>query len=62
MAKISPWYSIRQRDAAVYHDNDECPEANLIDPKYRKSGRRCRAQCPTCAKLAATVTISEWHG
>ena len=62
MAKIFPWYSIRQRDASVFHDNDQCPEANLIELKYRKWGRRCRAQCPTCANLAASGELSEWRG
>lgn len=53
MAKISPWYSSRPRDRNVYHDNDRCPQGEKIDPKYRKAGRRCRLQCPACAKLNA---------
>jgi hypothetical protein len=55
MAQIPPWYSIRQADANVYHDDDRCPEGNAIDVKYRKPGRRCRARCRTCAKLGALL-------
>ncbi|HEV7364979.1 MAG TPA: hypothetical protein VGN76_03955 [Gemmatimonadales bacterium] len=51
MAQIQPWHSIRQRDGNVYHDDDQCPLGKGIDPKYRRSGHRCRKRCPTCAKL-----------
>jgi hypothetical protein len=42
MAQIQPWYSIRQRDLNVYHNDDRCPLGKEIDSKYRKMGRRCR--------------------
>jgi hypothetical protein len=53
MMQIPPWYSIRQRDRNVYHDNDQCPIGQKIDSKYRKAGHRCRMRCPVCAKLSA---------
>lgn len=59
MAQIQPWYSIRQRDRNVYHDDDRCPIGKEIDLKYRKKGRRCRTQCPSCAKLQAESTDAE---
>ena len=52
MARIPPWYSIRQRDGNVFHDDDQCPVGKAIDSKYRKAGHRCRVRCSTCAKLA----------
>ena len=55
MAQIPPWYSIRQRDGNVYHDNNQCPVGNAIDSKYRKAGHRCRLRCSTCAKLGAAL-------
>jgi hypothetical protein len=51
MAQISPWYSIRQRDPNVYHDDDQCPLGRQIDQKYRMRGHRCRQRCRACAKL-----------
>jgi ssDNA-binding Zn-finger/Zn-ribbon topoisomerase 1 len=59
MAKVSPWYSIRQRDPNVFHDNDQCPKGALISQQFRKTGRRCRQQCPECARLAAELGSSE---
>jgi hypothetical protein len=51
MAQISPWHSIRQSDGSVFHDDDQCRVAKEIDPKYRRSGHRCRKRCRVCAKL-----------
>ncbi|HEX6435334.1 MAG TPA: hypothetical protein VFZ87_13890 [Gemmatimonadales bacterium] len=59
MTQIQPWYSIRQRDGKVYHDNTDCPIGNAIDLKYRKAGHRCRVRCSTCAKLSAAVETPE---
>lgn len=59
MAKVSPWYSVRQRDRNVFHDNDECPEGNAIQPEYRKAGHRCRTRCRQCAKLEAELRSPE---
>jgi hypothetical protein len=53
MTQILPWYSIRQRDPNIYHDNDLCPAGKAIPSKYRKRGHRCRMRCPVCAKLRA---------
>ena len=55
MAQIPAWYSIRQSDAAVYHDDDRCPVGQAIDVRYRKAGHRCRPRCRTCAKLGAAL-------
>jgi len=55
MAQIPAWYSIRQSDATVYHDDDQCPAGQAIDVRYRKAGRRCRPRCRTCAKLGASL-------
>jgi hypothetical protein len=51
MAQTAPWYSIRQRDGLVYHDDDHCPLGREIEEKYRRKGRRCRQQCRACAQL-----------
>ena len=59
MAQIPPWYSIRQRDGNVFHDDDRCPLGKVVDSKYRKAGHRCRPRCPTCAKLGAELISSE---
>jgi hypothetical protein len=58
MAQITPWYSIRQRDRNVYHDDDQCPLGKGIDPKYRRVGQRCRKRCPACGKLRDPVLHS----
>jgi hypothetical protein len=59
MAQIPPWYSIRQRDRNVFHDDDQCPIGKEIDIKFRKPGHRCRMRCPTCAKLGAMLRSPE---
>jgi hypothetical protein len=59
MAQIPPWYSIRQRDRNVFHDDDQCPVGKEIDPKYRKTGHRCRTRCPACTKLREPRLASE---
>jgi hypothetical protein len=59
MAQIPPWYSIRQRDRNVFHDDDQCPVGKEIDIKYRKPGHRCRMRCPSCAKLGAMLRNPE---
>jgi hypothetical protein len=59
MAQIPAWYSIRQKDRNVYHDNDQCPVGNAIEMKYRKPGHRCRNRCSVCAKLGAALLSSE---
>ena len=59
MAKVAPWYSIRQRDRNVFHDDDQCPDGDGIEAKYRKSGHRCRMRCPRCAKLSEPLLSSE---
>jgi hypothetical protein len=51
MAKVAPWYSIRQYGPNVFHDNTDCPKGKDIASEYRKAGHRCRARCPTCNKL-----------
>ena len=53
MSLLTAWYSIRQSDRNIYHDNDLCPVGNGIASKYRKRGRRCRMRCSTCTKLDA---------
>jgi hypothetical protein len=55
MAQVSPWYSIRQRDGNVYHDDNQCPVGRAIDEKYRMKGHRCRQRCPACARLREPV-------
>ena len=58
MTQIPPWYSIRQRDGNVYHDNDLCPLGQAVEMKYRKRGHRCRMRCHTCAKLGAPAATA----
>ena len=55
MAQIPAWYSIRQSDAAVYHDDDQCPLGSGIDVRFRKAGHRCRPRCRICTKLGAAL-------
>ena len=59
MAQIPPWYSIRQQDRKVFHDEDQCPISREIDPKYRKRGHRCRSRCSSCARIGAALVSSE---
>jgi hypothetical protein len=59
MAHIPPWYSIRQRDGNVYHDDDQCPVGKEIDSKYRKMGHRCRMRCHSCARLGVPALTSK---
>jgi len=59
MAKVPPWYSIRQRDGNVFHDDDQCPIGNSIDLVYRKAGHRCRTRCRQCAKIEAELRSPE---
>jgi hypothetical protein len=58
MARIPAWYSIRQCDGNVYHDNDQCSAGKVVEAKYRKAGHRCRQRCRTCAKLEAALLDS----
>jgi hypothetical protein len=58
MTRIAPWYSVRQQDKNVYHDDDQCPIGKEIDLRYRKPGHRCRMRCRACAKLGAPEVTS----
>jgi hypothetical protein len=59
MARIPPWYSIRQQDGNVYHDDNQCPLGREIEEKYRRTGHRCRVRCRACAKLSAPALTSQ---
>ena len=59
MTQIAPWYSIRQRDGNVYHDDDQCPAAKDIPEKYRRRGHRCRQRCRACAALQDPAAQSQ---
>jgi hypothetical protein len=58
MSQISPWYSIRQRDGNIFHDDDQCPRGRAIEEKYRMKGHRCRQRCGACARLRDPATLS----
>lgn len=49
--KTSPWYSSKETDRRVYHDNTECTEGNNIENKYRRPGTDGRPLCQHCARL-----------
>ena len=50
MANMSPWHSIVETDAKVYHDDSRCPEGNAIAPKFRREGTDGRRKCEECRK------------
>ena len=48
MATVLPFHSKRESDRKVYHDNDECPEANFIETENRVQGTDDRPKCKHC--------------
>ena len=51
MAKISPFYSVKSTDRAVYHNNSKCTEGNNIEPENRRNGTGNRPLCSHCSRL-----------
>lgn len=52
MAKTDPWYSVKETDRQVYHDNTDCTEGNNIEEENRRDGTDGRPRCEHCAALS----------
>jgi len=50
VAKVSPWYSKKQKD--VYHDNTDCDKGNNIESENIAYGTGGLPKCDTCKKLS----------
>lgn len=53
MAKTSPWYSVKESDPKVYHDNTNCNTGNNIEKENIRQGTDGRKLCKECAELDA---------
>lgn len=51
MAKVSPFYSAKETDRKVYHDNDKCTEGNNIEKQNVRQGTGGRPRCEHCSRL-----------
>lgn len=49
--QTKPWYSSRESDRKVHHDNTSCTEGNNIEAKYRTDGTGNRPKCEHCKSL-----------
>jgi hypothetical protein len=53
MAKVDVFYSIRERDTKVHHNNNKCTEGKTIESYVRSAGTENRPLCEECEKLSA---------
>ena len=51
MTKVDNFYSIRENDRKVHHNNNKCPEGKVIESYVRSSGSDNRSLCEECEKL-----------
>ena len=51
MPKVNPWYSAKQTDRKVYHNNTKCTEGNNIEAVNRRDGTDNRPLCEHCKRL-----------
>jgi hypothetical protein len=51
MAKVDTYYSIRDTDRRVHHNNNKCTEGKLIESYVRSSGSENRPLCEECETL-----------
>jgi hypothetical protein len=51
MAKVKTYYSIRESDTRVHHDNDNCVVGKSIESYVRSSGTENRPLCKECERL-----------
>jgi hypothetical protein len=48
MAKTIAWHAEKE---TVYHDNNKCQQADMIQATKRVKGTADRPQCPQCEQL-----------
>ena len=51
MAKVDAYYSIRERDPKVHHDNNKCTKGMSLESYIRSAGTDGRPLCEHCEKL-----------
>jgi hypothetical protein len=52
MAKVDPYYSYREKDPKVHHDDNKCPEGKIIESYNRSAGTGDRPLCEQCHQLS----------
>ena len=57
MATVDTYYSIRDTDRRVHHNNNNCTEGKAIDSYVRSSGSENRPLCEECEQLTATEPL-----
>ena len=58
MAKVDVYYSIRESDRKVHHNNNKCREGNAIESYIRSSGTENRPLCEQCEKLSSAEPLT----
>jgi hypothetical protein len=53
VAKVAVFYSIRETDSRVHHNNNACADGKTIESYVRSTGADHRPLCPECEKLSA---------
>jgi hypothetical protein len=51
MPKKAPWYSAKESDPKVYHNNTNCNTGNNIEKENVRQGTDNRTLCKECQKL-----------
>jgi hypothetical protein len=55
MAKVAPYHTITPEkpygEQDVYHDQNNCPAGQLIEPQNRRSGTAGRPRCKDCISI-----------
>ena len=59
MAKVDTYYSIRQSDRRVHHNNNACTECKAIESYIRSSGSENRPLCEQCETLNSSEPLVE---
>jgi hypothetical protein len=57
MAKVDTYYSIRQSDRRVHHNNNKCTEGKAIESYIRSSGSENRPLCEQCETLNSSEPL-----
>lgn len=53
MSKVAVFYSIRDTDSRVHHNNNACADGKTIESYVRSTGSDKRPLCGECEKLSA---------
>lgn len=54
MTKVRPYHTVEPElppERNVYHDHDNCPDGQRIEPRHLRYGDAGRPLCKLCAKL-----------